>query len=240
MARLPRLVVPGSPHHIIQRGNNRQPVFFAESDYTLYLRWLKDSAEKHGCSVHAYVLMTNHVHLLLTPETNDSIGKTMQTLGRQYVRYINGCYQRSGTMWEGRYKSSVVDSEQYLLTCYRYIEMNPVRAGMVVEPGEYPWSSYHANALGKLDVLLSIHPLYRALGTTEEKRHQNYRALFNREIETKTLEDIREATSSGWALGNERFREQVEAQFNRRAGPAPRGGDRKSKRYRHRQRIKLH
>jgi putative transposase len=238
MARLPRLVVPGSPHHIIQRGNNRQPVFFAESDYTLYLRWLKDSAEKHGCNVHAYVLMTNHVHLLLTPETNDSIGRTMQTLGRRYVRYFNGCYQRSGTLWEGRYKSSVVDSEQYLLTCYRYIEMNPVRAGMVVEPGHYPWSSYHANAFGKPDALLSIHPLYRALGTTEEERYQNYRALFNRKIEKQTLEDIREATSSGWVLGNERFREQVEEQFNRRAGPAPRGGDRKSKRYR--QRIKLH
>lgn len=238
MARLPRLVVPGSPHHIIQRGNNRQPVFFAESDYTCYLRWLKESAEQHGCRVHAYVLMTNHVHLLLTPETNDSIGMTMQTLGRRYVRYINGCYQRSGTLWEGRYKSSVVDSERYLLTCYRYIEMNPVRAAMVVEPEHYPWSSFHANALGKPDVLLSIHPLYGALGSTDDERQQNYRTLFSGQIEKQTLENIRETANSGWVLGDDRFREQVEEQLKRRAGPALRGGDRKSKRYR--QRIKLH
>jgi putative transposase len=182
--------------------------------------------------------MTNHVHLLVTPESHDSIGMTMQTLGRRYVRYINWCYQRSGSLWEGRYKSSVVDTEPYLLTCYRYIELNPVRAGMVVEPEHYPWSSYHANALGIRDALLSLHPLYGALGATDEERQQSYRALFNRQIEDKTLEHIRETTNSGWVLGNERFREQVENQLKRRAGPAPRGGDRKSKSYR--KRIKLH
>lgn len=131
MARMPRVTCPDLPHHVIQRGNNRSAIFFDDSDYRAYLNWLAESMEKYGCSLHAYVLMTNHVHLLLTPESESSISQTLQSLGRRYVRYINGVYGRAGTLWEGCYKSSIVQSEQYLLTCYRYIELNPVRAGMV-------------------------------------------------------------------------------------------------------------
>ena len=149
MARLPRLYVPGCSHHIIQRGNNRDACFFDERDYAFYLQQLQQSASQFNVAVHAFVLMTNHVHLLVTPSTADGCGKMMQSLGRKYVRYINITYQRSGTLWEGRYKSTLVDSELYFLTVSRYIELNPVRAGMVEAPGDYPWSSFRANGMGK-------------------------------------------------------------------------------------------
>jgi putative transposase len=131
MARLPRYVLPGQPQHVIQRGNNRGVTFFADEDYSFYLDRLKEACTKHGCAVHAYVLMTNHVHLLLTPDTSSSIAKVMQSVGRRYVQHINYTYRRTGTLWEGRYKATLIDSEQYLLTCSRYIELNPVRAGIV-------------------------------------------------------------------------------------------------------------
>lgn len=178
MARLPRLSLPGIPQHVIQRGNNRSACFFAEDDYRYYLDCLKDAVERYGVAVHAYVFMTNHVHLLLTPTDETGITRTIQTLGRRYVRYINQTYRRTGTLWEGRYQASLIDSDRYLLTCYRYIELNPVRAAMVETSEAYPWSSHRTNALGQPDPLLTPHPEYRRLGRTQAERQQAYQALF--------------------------------------------------------------
>ena len=148
MARHPRFILPGQPQHVIQRGNNRQPIFVTTRDYEFYLEKLMDAANEHECEIHAYVLMTNHVHLLVSPARIESLGKMMQMLGRYYVQYFNYTHQRTGTLWEGRYKSSLISSEQYLFRCMRYIELNPLRAGMVTEPSDYHWSSYRHNALG--------------------------------------------------------------------------------------------
>jgi len=148
MARLPRLCLSGIPQHIIQRGSNRQACFASAEDFAAYANWLQECADKYDVAVHAWVFMTNHVHLLVTPSSSDGVSKMMQTLGRYYVRYFNNTYRRTGTLWEGRFKSCVIDAEEYLLTCYRYIELNPVRAGMVESPSDYAWSSYGANGLG--------------------------------------------------------------------------------------------
>jgi len=226
MARLPRYVLPGQPQHVIQRGNNRGVTFFAEEDYSFYRECLKEACDKHGCAVHAYVLMTNHVHLLLTPDNHYSIAKTMQSVGRRYVQYVNYTYRRTGTLWEGRYKATLIDSEQYLLTCSRYIELNPVRAGIVANPDDYAWSSYRAHAHGLSDSLIRDHPLYLALGDTNSTRQEAYRALFKVQLDSATVNLIRESTNKAWALGNDRFREEIERALQRRARPLPRGGAR--------------
>ncbi len=178
MPRKPRFYIAGMPVHVVQRGNNRQPIFFDESDYRIYLKWLNEAAIKYECAIHAYVLMTNHVHILVTPKETDGISRMMQYVGRYYVPYINHTYQRSGTLWEGRYKSSLIDEVAYLLACSRYIEMNPVRADMVQHPREYAWSSYGYNAEGKPDVLVQSHSLYMTLGDTDTVRRHAYQALF--------------------------------------------------------------
>ena len=172
MPRLPRLNLAGVPQHVVQRGNNRQVCFFVEQDYVVYLDKLKYYAKQYQVDVHAFVLMTNHVHLLMTPYTDKGVSQLMQSLGRYYVRYINQTYNRTGTLWEGRYKSTLVDSEEYLLLVSRYIELNPVRANMVEHPAEYPWSSYHANALDKVVELISPHPVYQRLGNNKKARKQ--------------------------------------------------------------------
>lgn len=228
MARLPRFVIPGQPQHVIQRGNNRNVIFASDEDYHFYLAKLRDACNKLDCELHAYVLMTNHVHLLITPHSENGISKVMQSLGRYYVQYFNHQYQRTGTLWEGRYKATVLDSEQYLLICSRYIELNPVRAGMVKDPVDYPWTSYHCNALGNSDPLITPHPIYLALGSTGVERQSNYRALFDHAIPKKDLQEIRMATNKAWALGNERFKDQIEKLSNRQAKPKPRGGDRRT------------
>jgi REP-associated tyrosine transposase len=232
MARLPRFVIPGQPQHIIQRGNNRSVIFVADEDYQFYLDKLKSACDKYQCDIHAYVLMTNHVHLLMTPHRENGIGKVMQTLGRYYVQYFNYQYRRTGTLWEGRYKATLLDSEQYLLICSRYIELNPVRAGMVKSPEEYPWSSYRANALGEDNKLLVPHLTYQALGRDEAERYNNYRALFKHHINENALNEIREATNKSWVLGNDKFRAQIEILTNRQTTPKPKGGDRRSRNYR--------
>jgi putative transposase len=237
MARLPRFVLPGQPQHVIQRGNNRGDIFRAEADYRFYLEKLQAAADKHGCAIHAYVLMTNHVHLLLTPQAEDGIGRLMQTLGRHYVQFYNCCYRRTGTLWEGRYRATLIDSERYLLTCMRYIELNPVRGGMVERPSEYPWSSYRHNALGRPDPLLTAHAEYRRLGTSAEKRRTAYRQLFRNHIAQKTLDEIRYATNRAWVLGDDRFKRRVERHLERQIAPRPRGGDHKSADFRSRTRI---
>ena len=169
MARLPRFSLTGVPQHVIQRGNNRQACFAADEDYRFYLDCLRDASQRYRCAIHAYVLMTNHVHLLVTPGETGAISRFMQHVGRRYVQHFNFLYQRSGTLWEGRYKSSLVDAENYLLTCYRYIEMNPVRAAMVREPVEYRWSSHRANALGHPDSVLTPHALYLPDGDLRQR-----------------------------------------------------------------------
>jgi len=232
MARLPRFVLPGQPQHIIQRGNNRQVIFQADDDYRFYLEKLQEAAEQHQCDIHAYVLMTNHVHLLVTPHTENSIGKMMQMLGRYYVQYYNYCYRRTGTLWEGRYKATLIDTDHYLLTCMRYIELNPVRARNIVDhPSEYPWSSYRCNALGHEDKLVTPQREYQALGATDAERQSAYRYLFRARIPDKTLEKIREATNKAWVLGGERFKGKMEKKLNRQVVSGGRGGDRKSKAY---------
>jgi len=211
MPRKKRFHLLGMPQHIIQRGNNRQACFFAEADYSYYLEALRIAADKYGCRIHAYVLMTNHVHLLATPDKEYALSSMMQSVGSRYVRYINREYQRSGTLWEGRFKASLIQSERYLLTCYRYIEMNPVRANMVKHPAEYRWSSYRANAQGAIDIVRSAHEQYRRLGTTAVAREAAYRALFRNHLDSGTVHDIRHALNYELVVGTSRFKDQVEA-----------------------------
>lgn len=223
MPRKPRFFLPDVPAHVVQRGNNRQPIFFGDADYHAYLDWLRQAAERWSCRLHAYVLMTNHVHLLLTPADTDSVSRTMQYLGQRYVPYINRTYQRSGTLWEGRFKSSLVQTQAYLLSCYRYIELNPVRAGMVEHPGHYRWSSYAHNAGGEPSDLLTEHAEYLQLGSTAQARQHAYQALFASEPPAATLKSIRECLQTGTPLGNDRFRETIEATLGKRVGWTQRG-----------------
>ena len=232
MSRQPRFVLPDQPQHVIQRGNNRDVIFVADDDYRFYLEKLGVACKRFGCDIHAYVLMTNHVHLLMTPHTEEGIGKVLQSLGRYYVQYFNYRYKRTGTLWEGRYKAALLDSETYLLTCSRYIELNPVRAGMVKDPSAYPWSSYACNALGQASDLITPHGLYLALGETEQTRCNAYRCLFASHIDSRELDEIRDATNKAWVLGSDRFKERIEELTSRQSKPKGRGGDRKSRRFR--------
>jgi len=231
LARLARLNLTDIPQHIIQRGNNRQATFFGEDDYLVYLDKLREYALKYKVAVHAFVLMTNHVHLLMTPSDKVGISRLMQSLGRYYVRYINQTYKRSGTLWEGRYKSTLVDEDGYLLSVSRYIELNPVRANMVDHPKDYPWSSYQKNALGKDIKLITPHRIYNQLGQDDDSRKSSYRSLFKGHISELTLEEIRINTNRGWVIGNDRFKQEIEEMTGRRTSPKQRGGDRKSKEY---------
>lgn len=231
MARLPRFVIPGQPQHVIQRGNNRELIFVADEDYHYYLQKLFDGCKKHDVELHAYILMTNHVHLLMTPFSENGISKVMQFIGRYYVQYFNFQYQRTGTLWEGRYKATLLDSEGYLLTCSRYLELNPVRADRVKTPADYPWSSFHYNALGKEDKLLTPHSVYKRLGSNSAQRQSNYYALFNHHIPKQTLEDIRSATNKAWVLGNDQFKDKIEKLIGRQVQAKSRGGDKRSQKY---------
>lgn len=223
MPRLARLCLPGQAHHVLQRGNNRQAVFFDDEGRRLFLHWLGEAAAAEGCAVHAYVLMTNHFHLAVTAGGGASIPRMMQSLGRRYVGYVNRTLGRTGTLWEGRYKSTVLDSETYLLACLRYIEANPLRAGMVARPEDHLWSSYRANALGWRDPLLTPHETYRALGATPSERQAAYRALFAEGLGGEQLDALRDSIQRGWAPGSDRFRREVEAASGRRADVPRRG-----------------
>ena len=223
MARLGRYFLPDQPLHVIQRGNNRQAVFFSDEDYVHYRNWLAAAAARYGCAVHAYVLMTNHVHLLVTPRAADSLPRAMQALGRRYVRHVNTVYRRSGTLWEGRYRAAPIDSETYFLACCRYIELNPVRAGMVRGPRDYRWSSYRAHAQGASDPLVADHEIYRRIAKTTADRQTGYRALFRTALDDAFVEELRAATHGGWALGDARFKRQIAEALGRRVTPLPRG-----------------
>lgn len=222
MVRLPRYALPGQPQHVVQRGNNRSTIFAADSDYEHFRECLRRAARQHGCAVHAYALMTNHVHLLITPSSATGIGKVMQSVSDRYVQRFNARSRRTGTLWEGRYRSVVVDSECYLLTCYRYIELNPVRAGIVRHPAEYRWSSYRANALGWGDAMVTPHELYLSLDTDASMRRATYRALCETSLDEATLCTVRAATHTGWAMGSDRFRDRITRVSGRRAAPLPR------------------
>jgi putative transposase len=194
----------GLPLHVVQRGIDRQQCFFSDSDYSMYLRFLGELGTRFNCSLHAYCLMTNHVHMLLTPHTEDSCALLMKNLGQRYVQIVNKRLDRTGTLWEGRFKSCLVNSETYVLACYRYIELNPVRAGMVDAPGKYRWSSYLANAEGTTNHLLKSHPAYDALGLDANERLQTYRSLCEVAPPEPIVEEIRKATRIGCVAGKRR------------------------------------
>jgi len=223
MPRKPRVSLAGVAEHVIQRGNNRQAIFACEDDMKAYVTWLKQYSKKYNVAIHAWVLMTNHVHLLCSPANHSGISQMMQSLGRMYVMYFNRAYKRSGTLWEGRYRSCLVQSDKYLLELYRYIELNPVRAGMVQDPSEYSWSSYQCNALGKQSDLLTAHPNYLAINQDANNRLADYRKLFAGYVESELIEDIRKATNKGLALGNEQFKFKVEALSGRSVIAGKRG-----------------
>lgn len=223
MPRRPRLVLPNIPLHLIQRGNNRQACFFADEDYLFYLDWLAKYAGKAGCRIHAYMLMTNHVHLLVSAQRDAAPGEMMKALGQRYVQYVNRTYRRSGTLWEGRFRSCLTQAEDYLLACQRYIELNPVRAGMVEHPADYRWSSYRANAQGEGNSLTVPHEVYAALGADAASRQAAYRDLFRYELEPGLVDEIRRATQGNFALGSSLFAGQVVTALGRRAVPGKSG-----------------
>lgn len=223
MARLPRYAAPGSPQHVIQRGNNRSATFGSEADYRFFLACLESSCQRYECRLHAYVLMTNHIHLLISPTTASGVSSVLQAVGRRYVQHFNQRHQRTGTLWEGRFRATIVDTDQYLFTCHRYIELNPVRAGIARDPRGYRWSSHHANAYGEADALVTPHDKYIALGRDASERQSYYRALFRQVLSDADLLDIRDATQRGWALGTKSFRDHVATTLGRRAAPAKKG-----------------
>ena len=223
MARLPRLTLPGYPHHIIQRGNNRQPIFAATADYQVLLDLLDENARKFEVAIHAYVLMTNHFHLLATPQTSDGLPQMMQAVGRRYVRYFNDRQKRSGTLWEGRYRSTLIQTDRYLLACMAYIDLNPVRAGLVVQARDYPWSS-HGHYIGQhLDKLVTPHPLYWELGNTPFAREAAYADWVQTGISSVQQQALTDAALSGWALGEPDFVADLQKRTARRVAKGSAG-----------------
>ena len=205
--------------HIVQRGNNRSACFYSRDDYTRYSSDLQRLASAFRCEIHAFVLMTNHVHLLLTPQQAESVSLLMKHLNQRYAQYANRTYARTGSLWEGRFRSCIVGDDVYVLRCYRYIELNPVRAAMVRHPRNYPWSSYRFNAEEASSGMLSEHACYQALGADAQARREEYRKLVDSELEREALEDIRKATNGNFVLGRERFQRDIEAALGRRASP---------------------
>lgn len=223
MPRRPRTHLDKVPLHIVQRGHNRDACFFGDDDYHAYRHWLGEALRDTGCQLHAWVLMTNHVHLLLTPTHADAVPKLLISLGRRYVQHINRRHGRTGTLWDSRYKSSLIDADNYLLACMRYIELNPVRAGMVSDPADYRWSSYRHNGLGQPDPLLTLHPLYEALARDADDRRSAYRALFRAQLDDEAITDIRLALNQSQPLGGSRFHAQIAQVTGERREPRPRG-----------------
>lgn len=219
MPRQSRPVIPGVPLHITQRGNNRLRCFFDESDFHVYLRYLRAAAMHAECRVHAYVLMSNHIHLLVSPADEGGPASLMKSLGERYVQYVNRRYTRTGTLWEGRYHSCLVQCERYLMVCQRYIELNPVRASLVNDPASYPWSSYHHNALGENNRLVTPHELYGELGNNPRSRQNAYRALFEEILGSDELSEVRKATYGNTALGSTEFTEHLKHTLRRTVAP---------------------
>jgi putative transposase len=221
MPRLPRFDIADVPQHVLQRGRGGDTCFFSPDDYQCYLTQVLHASRRWQCAVHAYVLMPDHVHLLVTPSRLGALAGMMQSVGRNYVNYVNVKHRRTGTLWEGRYKSCLVDAEHYLLTCHRYIELNPVRAGLVGEPSAYPWSSYRCNALGDIDALIVPHTRYLSLDLDEEERLRAYRRLFADDITQESLEEIRTYIQQQRVLGSAAFQMQAQARLGRYAKARP-------------------
>lgn len=219
MPRQLRFVLPEVAAHITQRGHNGAPCFRREGDYLLYLLHLRELSTKHGCAVHAYCLMTNHVHILLTPSTERACTNLMRDLGQRYVQYFNRRYGRIGTLWQGRYWANVVESARYLVGCYRYIERNPVDAHMVDSPQDYRWSSIAANTGQRADALVTPHAEYIALGHDELTRHANYSRLVQEPVEQELVRQIRESRDSGYPLASDAFKIALAARLGRRTEP---------------------
>ena len=230
MPRLHRLFVSGLPAHVTVRGNDRQPIFHVDGDRLRFIACLDDAARRYCVAIHAYVLMTNHVHLLVTAKEHSSIPKTIQSLGRRYVAYFNKRYQRTGTLWEGRYRSTLVDTDFYVVACHRYIDLNPVRARLVSDPGDYPWSSHRFYACGRADSLVTPHSLLSELAPTPERRQLAYKRMFDRPLDDEVLERIRDCSNHGWALGSKEFCDLVAKDSSRRSEPLQRGWQKGRKR----------
>jgi putative transposase len=212
MPRPPRrLLLPGYPLHVLQRGHNRARVFESDADHVFYLGLLQEYSQRHGCAVHAYVLMTNHVHLLISPPEVRCMSEMMRGINQVFVQRVNRHQGRCGSVWQGRPKACLVDSSSYLLNCYRYIELNPVRAAMVASPALYPWSSYSANASGRVSELVKPHRTYLGLGATAESRRAGYRGLFDETLTEEQLGRIRTSVTQGWPLGDDAFIHELES-----------------------------
>lgn len=229
MARLPRLVLPNHPHHIIQEGNDRQLIFRDDEDYQRFLGWLKESAREFKVSVHAYALMPNHLHLLASPSTEEGLARMMQRVGRYYVPWFNQKYERLGGLFRGRFKTSLIDSERYFMMCSRYIEFNPVRNGVVGDPLDYRWSSYAHHAGARQDSLIVDHALYWGLGNTPFQREAAYIELARQPLSPGELDSINQAVLKGWPLGSDAFKTQLQQKAKRQVLPAKRGRPFKAK-----------
>lgn len=223
MARLPRLSVPGYPHHVIQRGNNRQIIFLVDADRRRMLELLEENARRFEVAVHAYVLMDNHFHLLLTPQTAEGLPAMMQAVGRRYVRYFNDTHGRTGTLWEGRYKSTLIETERYLLVCMAYIDLNPVRAGLVAQARDYPWSSHGHYAGLRVDRLVTPHALYWGLGNTPFAREAAYAQLVQDGVPQDQRQALTDSVLRGWALGGSAFLAELQKRTPRRLSKASPG-----------------
>lgn len=223
MARLPRLVVPGLPHHVIQRGNDRQPIFRDDVDRRRYLETLLDVTRTNRVAVHAYVLMDDHMHMLATPATAEGLSRAMQSLGRRYVGWFNARHQRSGTLWEGRFRCAVIETERYLLACMCFIELNPVRAGMVARAADYPWSSARFHLGQRQDPTVTDHPLFWALGNTPFEREAAWRSVLDQGLPSDEIEKISESAIKGWACGSAAFLDWLKHRTERPVAPRPRG-----------------
>ena len=229
MARKPRLFVEGMPHHVVQRGNNRSPIFFKGADYLFFLNVLREAKEKHPCLLYGYCLMINHFHLLIAPLEVENITLLMKFLGAKYVRYVNKAYGRTGSLWEGRFKCSLVQDDAYFSTCLRYIEMNPVRAGLVASPEEYQWSSYRFRAYGEDYGILDRDPRYEGLGSCDQERQHEYRRFFMAAEADAEWTWVRETTLKGGILGNEEFKERIAQLTGQDVVLRPQGRPRKAK-----------
>lgn len=226
MPRRPRMYLPGMPYHIVQRGNNRQPCFIERDNYPYYLELWRKMSRRYGVCVHSYCLMNNHIHFLVTPDQETSVSNMMKVVGSCYAQYINKKYKRTGTLWEGRHRHSLVQTDKYFLTCMRYIELNPVRAGMVDQPEDYPWSSYGVNALGK-NSWLTPHDVYLGLGRDTAARNHSYRELFKLTISKADMHQIRTAAFYCQPVADDQFKRSIEDQFGIKPGYLQRGRPRK-------------
>lgn len=226
MPRRARMYIPELPYHIVQRGNNREPCFIEPENYLFYLELWKTLSKRYGVSIHTYCLMTNHIHFLVTPKSETSISTTMKVVGSRYAQYINLKYKRTGTLWEGRHRSSLVQTEKYFLSCMRYVELNPVKAGMVLRSEEYKWSSYGVNAWGDKS-WLTFHDEYLRLGKEKSERYYAYRELFKHQLSEADLHVIRKASHYCQPVGEDRFKEFIENKYNIKPGYGKRGRPKK-------------